>query len=46
MMGALATTTARVETAADEEAVTRAELEPQVAGGAATTKMQTPVAAT
>jgi hypothetical protein len=31
MMGALATATARMETAVDEEAVTRAELEPQVA---------------
>jgi hypothetical protein len=31
MMGALATATARVETAADEEALTKAELELQVA---------------
>jgi hypothetical protein len=31
MMGALATATARVETAADEDKVIRAELEPQVA---------------
>jgi hypothetical protein len=45
-MGTLATVTASVEAAANEETVTRAELEPQVAGGAAATKVQTPAAAT